>query len=131
MPDSLSGSRYVRLVTTRRSGAGVPTPFGALHRDGKLYCYTSAASGKVKRIRREPRVEIAPCTRRGVPTGASLPARARILRGDEAAALASAFDDLWTRQFGPLWWVQKRIERLRGMKRVVIEIVPTAHRAEA
>ena len=114
------------LTTSRRDGTAVRTPFGALHRDGHVYCYTMARSGKVKRIRREPRVEIAPCTQRGAVTGPAVPARARILAGPESERMAVAFNELWSRQFGPLWWVSSRIERLRGLRRVVIEIAPEA-----
>lgn len=121
----LATARYVLLTTFRRSGVGVPTPFGALHRDGKLYCFTDARSGKVKRIRREPRVEVAPCTQRGAPLAPAVSGRARILEGAEAAEIASAFDELWTRQFGIMWRVGKAIERLRRMERAAIEIVVT------
>lgn len=120
----LRNSRYVLLTTSRRDGSAVATPFGALHLDGKIYCYTMARSGKVKRIRREPHVEVAPCTQRGAPTGAAVPARARVLKGADAERIASAFNALWTRQFGLLWWVGSRIERLRGLRRAVIEIFP-------
>ena len=124
MADPLEGARYVLLTTTRRNGETVSTPFGALHRDGRVYCYTMARSGKVKRIRRTPRVTIAPCTRRGTPTGAVVQARARVLTGDAAAPIAAAFDALWTRQFGVIWRVSSAIERLRRVERVVIEISP-------
>lgn len=94
-----------------------------MHRDGRLFCFTDARSGKVKRIRREPRVEVAPCTQRGAPLAAAVPGRARILEGAEAAEIAAAFDALWTRQFGVMWRIGKAIERLRNMHRVAIEIV--------
>ncbi len=123
--NGLAEARYALLTTYRRSGAGVPTPVGVLVRDGKMYCSTDARSGKVKRVRRQPRVEVAPCTRRGQPTGPSLPGHARVLEGPEAAELAAAFDALWTRQWGLLWRLGSFIERLRGVQRVVIEVEPT------
>jgi len=97
---ALEGARYVLLTSYRRSGAGVPTPFGALFREGKVYCFIDARSGKVKRIRRQPRVEVAPCTQRGAPTGPSVAGQARVLEGAEADELAAAFDDLRRRQWG-------------------------------
>ena len=123
---ALESARYVLLTTFRRNGVGVPTPFGALHRDGKVFCFTDARSGKVKRIRREPRVEIAPCTQRGALLAPAVSGRARILEGAEAAEIAVAFDELWTRQFGLIWRIGKAIERLRQMPRVAIEIVVTS-----
>ena len=121
---ALEGARYVLLTTYRRSGAGVPTPFGALFRQGKVYCFTDARSGKVKRIRRQPRVEVAPCTQRGAPTGPSLPGQARVLEGAEADEFAAAFHDLWRRQWGLVWRIGSLIEQLRGTRRVVIEVAP-------
>jgi len=44
-----------------------------------LYVYTLAASGKAKRIRREPRVRVAPCDAFGRVTGAWAGARAMIV----------------------------------------------------
>lgn len=123
---ALESARYVLLTTFRRSGVGVPTPFGALHRDGKVFCFTDARSGKVKRIRREPRVEVAPCTQRGALLAPPVAGRARILEGPEAAEIAAAFDELWTRQFGLVWRIGRAIERLRKMHRAAIEIVVTS-----
>ena len=120
--EPLETARYVSLTTpTKRCGG--PTAFGALHRDGKLFCFTDARSGKVKRVRREPRVEVAPCTQRGALLAPPLAARARILEGAEVAEIAAAFDELWTHQFGIMWRIGKAIERLRQMHRVAIEIV--------
>ncbi len=42
------------------------------------------SAGKVKRIRNNPEVTIAPCTARGRPTGPAMTARARILTGQES-----------------------------------------------
>jgi uncharacterized protein len=40
---------------------------------------TERASGKVKRLRRDPRMLVAPCTVRGEPLGAPFEASARVL----------------------------------------------------
>ena len=112
------------LTSFRRNGAGVSTPFGPMRRDGMLYCFTDARSGKVKRIRRDDRVELAPCSQRGQVLGQTVAARARVLAGDEGARMAAAFDAFWTKQFGLFWRVGRAVERLRGLKRVVIEIAP-------
>jgi PPOX class probable F420-dependent enzyme len=122
---ALNDARYVALTSFRRTGAGVSTPFGALHRQGKIYCFTDARSGKVKRIRRDPRVEVAPCTRSGASTGPTVSGRARVLDGSEAQEMATAFNELWTRQFGLTWRIGSLVERLRRIERVVIEIEPT------
>jgi PPOX class probable F420-dependent enzyme len=61
----LADARFVSLTTFRRSGEPVSTPVW-VGRDGEsLVVLTPAGSGKVKRLRHDPRVEIAPCGRFG------------------------------------------------------------------
>src|SRR5579872_4234329 len=82
----LTRSKYVRLTTFRKNGEPVPTAVWAApdrHRQDVLYVFTSKSAGKTKRIRNNPRVELAPCTMRGRVTGESIPAVARILPTDE------------------------------------------------
>jgi uncharacterized protein len=67
------------LVTYRRDGTPVPTPVWAAEADGHLYVRSERASGKAKRLRRDPRVLVAPCTVRGKPLGAPFEATARML----------------------------------------------------
>ncbi len=75
------------LVSFRRDGRAVPTPVWASGASGRLYVRTERASGKVKRLRNDGRVLIAPCTVRGKPLGAPMEARARVLeQGQEPIA---------------------------------------------
>ena len=74
----LAGGRYISLVTFRRSGDRVPTPVWFAEHMGKLYVMTRSDSGKMKRIRNNPRIEIAPCTIRGKPLDKFLPGVARM-----------------------------------------------------
>ncbi len=78
--EALADKRYLNLETYRKSGAGVRTPvwFVAAPGEAKLYVYTTADSGKAKRIRRSGVVRIAPCDARGKVTGSWIPARAEI-----------------------------------------------------
>ena len=87
MPDlnlqRFAGEKYISLETFKKNGDGVKTPvWFALH-DGVFYVYTEADSWKVKRIRNNPRVRVAPCTMRGTVTGPWLDATAAIVSGDE------------------------------------------------
>ncbi|MGV9457161.1 PPOX class F420-dependent oxidoreductase [Streptomyces sp. NPDC003635] len=69
--DRIRRARHVRVTTYRRDGRAVPTPVGALVHDGVLYALTAPDTGKVKRIRNNPHVAIAPCAMNGtVPPGA-------------------------------------------------------------
>jgi len=87
------GHKYLNLETFKKSGDGVKTPvwFAAdpatnlASSDAKLYLYTIGVSGKVKRIRNNPRVRIAPCDMRGNVLGEWVEARAEIVSGEEAA----------------------------------------------
>jgi uncharacterized protein len=82
--DHLRGRKYALLTTFRRSGEPVPTPvwFG-LGDDGRLYFRSEADVGKVKRIRRDGRALVAPCTVRGRPRGPAAEGRARVLPPEE------------------------------------------------
>ena len=82
--DHLEGHKYGLIVTFKGDGAAVPTPvwFG-LDDEGRLYFRTGPDVAKVRRIRRNPRVLVAPCTVRGKPLGASVEGTARELPKDE------------------------------------------------
>ena len=87
------GHKYLNLETFKKNGDGVKTPvwFAAdpavnlASSDAKLYLYTIGVSGKVKRIRNNPRVRIAPCDMRGNVLGEWVEALAEIVTGEEAA----------------------------------------------
>lgn len=69
--DEVAAHRYVSLTTFRRSGAPVSTPVWVARDGGELVVVTVDPSGKLKRLDRDPRVELRPCDVRGrVPAGA-------------------------------------------------------------
>ena len=84
---------FLNLETFRKSGAGVRTPvwFAAdpttdiRSKDAKLYIYTVENTGKVKRVRNDPHVRVAPCNRTGKLEGEWIDANARVVEGAEAA----------------------------------------------
>lgn len=83
-----AGEKYLSLESYRRTGTPVRTPvwFAQDDRDpATLYVYTEINAGKVKRIRNNASVRIAPCTMRGTIKGEWTPATARLVDGDEAA----------------------------------------------
>ncbi len=91
--EAFAGHKYLNLETFKKSGEGVKTPVwfaaepSASLDSGraKLYLYTIGVSGKVKRVRNNPRVKIAPCDMRGGVLGDWVEARAEIVTGEEAA----------------------------------------------
>lgn len=82
---TLAGYKHCRLVTFRRSGTPVPTPMWFAVEGERVYLKTEDPSGKVKRIRNDPRVELAPCTIAGRPLGPAITGQARLLEPAETA----------------------------------------------
>ncbi len=69
----LQGHTYISLTTFRKSGEGVATPVWFAIDGDRLYVVTPLDSGKIKRIRNNPRVTLAPSDGRGkVSPGAPL-----------------------------------------------------------
>jgi uncharacterized protein len=62
----LANEKYVSLTTFRRNGAPVTTPVWIAPLGESRYAFTTdPSSGKVKRVRNNPSVELRPCTMRG------------------------------------------------------------------
>jgi len=78
----------VSLATFRRSGAEVRTPIWFAMIDQRLWMMTAGDSGKVKRLRNDPRVRVAPSDARGVMRGPWREATARI--ADDPREIAAA-----------------------------------------
>jgi uncharacterized protein len=79
IPDAIRGQKYISLTSFRKSGVPVATPVWFGEEDGKLYVMTRNDMGKTKRVRKNPKVLVAPCTIRGHLTGPEFSASARIL----------------------------------------------------
>lgn len=77
--EHLGQEQYLLVTTFRRDGTPVPTPVWAVRDGDALMVWTVGDSGKVKRIRRNGSITVAPCTVRGRPTGDAVPARAELL----------------------------------------------------
>ena len=86
--DALAGRKYCTVVTYRRNGVPVATPVWFGMAEGRLYFRSLEDSVKLKRIARDGRVLVAPCTARGRPVGAPVAGRARLLEAGEEAARA-------------------------------------------
>ena len=62
---ALDRESYINLATFKRNGDAVNTPVWFAARSGKLYVFTEADSWKVKRLRNDAHIRIAPCNVRG------------------------------------------------------------------
>lgn len=82
-----ASEKYLNLETCRRTGGAVRTPVWFAQDDqdaATLYVYTELNAGKVKRIRNNSSVRVAPCNIRGKLKGEWTPATARLVNGAEA-----------------------------------------------
>ncbi|MGH3431732.1 MAG: PPOX class F420-dependent oxidoreductase [Thermocrispum sp.] len=77
------GVRQCLLVSFRRSGEPMPSPINFGLSEGKLYIRTDGSTGKVKRLRNDPRAVLMPCGLRGKPAGEAVAATARFLPAHE------------------------------------------------
>ena len=124
--DTLGEEKFVALTTFRRSGVPVPTPVWVARDGDALVVTTPAGSGKVKRLRSNPHVELVPCSRRGrVRDGASpVPGTARIVEDTEDACRLT---DSLRRKYGVEFRLVMAVERLLRSgqaRRVILRITP-------
>ena len=84
----LARERYVSLATFRKSGAEVRTPIWFAVVDGRLWMMTGGDSGKIKRVRNNARVRVAPSDVRGIVHGPWRDGTARIV--DDPRLIADA-----------------------------------------
>ncbi|SDT10510.1 PPOX class F420-dependent oxidoreductase [Actinoplanes derwentensis] len=77
--EELGAAKYVLLTTFRRDGRAVSTAVWILPAPGgELAVWTGEDTGKLKRIRNNSDVTLAPCTVRGKVLGETVRATARI-----------------------------------------------------
>ena len=116
--DVLQDAKYVLLTTFRKDGTPVATPVWAVRIGDELRVWTIRDSGKVKRIRRSSRAQIAPCTMRGNPRGPAIDATARLLPDSEAPAVLDAL----AAKYGLMGWWTRMMQRFTGDTRAVVGV---------
>ena len=123
---ALGDERFLSLTTFRKSGERVSTPVW-IGRDGDaLIVTTPQASGKVKRLRNSPRVEVRPCNRMGrVKDGVEPVASVAEVLTDEG--IRERLTGIIRRKYWLEDWMVMGIERLiksRQENRVILRITP-------
>src|SRR5438105_15920204 len=101
---NLRDAQYLSLATFRKNGDEVRTPVWFAESAAGVVFMTNPKLGKVKRLRREPRVRVAPCTARGTVTGEWRDGRARFLEGEEAQAARRAIKQKYWLARLPIWF---------------------------
>lgn len=77
-PSELASEEFVSITTFKRDGTPVSTPVWVTGENGNLLVISEADTWKVKRIRRDGHVRIAPCSARGTVRGEPVDAEAAI-----------------------------------------------------
>ena len=124
--------KYLSLTSYKRDGTAVATPVWFVIDDGRLLVMTDPESFKVKRIRRNPDVTIAPWTATGRLRGHPVPGRAELLPDSERANL----DQLLARKYSWLArvllpWIDQTLQRPRHKPAGKLTAVLADHPAAA
>jgi PPOX class probable F420-dependent enzyme len=125
----LSDAKYISLRSFKKNGQPVDTPvwFAALTPD-RLVVFTDGTSYKVKRIRRNPTVEIARCDMRGKLLGPWQPATCRAVEAaEEPERVAQAYAAL-NHKYGLLMRTGTFLATISGRakRRLILEIALSA-----
>jgi hypothetical protein len=126
----LANERYISLTTFKRDGTTVSTPVWVVSDDGRrLLVWSGAQTWKVKRIRRDARVLVAPCDAKGNARGDAVDGTARLLGADAGAFV----QPLLRKKYG---FVKRSLDLFNGLVRRLsrkpatpaeyIEILPRA-----
>ncbi|MCC6801420.1 MAG: PPOX class F420-dependent oxidoreductase [Anaerolineae bacterium] len=114
MPTSpFDRQRFLVLETFRKNGTSVITPLGFVQESSVIYARTTADSWKVKRIRANPRVRVAPGTGSGKPLGDWIEATATILPGAESAEVRAKI----LAKYPLIWRLIETVDGLRNCLR--------------
>jgi PPOX class probable F420-dependent enzyme len=117
---ALQDYHYLNLSTFRKNGTPVVTTVWFAQVNDSVYIWTAKTSGKVKRIRNNPAVQISPSTRLGRSCGPRIEGAARILPDGEQHAAQHMMDRKygWQKRMFALIW------RLQGREQVYIQVTP-------
>lgn len=118
--------KYLLLTTFRKDGRAVPTALWFAQDGTDLVVWTVSTSGKVKRIRRDGAITIAPCDLRGNPRGEAIKAHARLLDAAETERVRS----LISKRYGVLGWLTVYGSKLRRGVGGTIGVAITPDQAE-
>ncbi len=111
---------FMLLTTFRKDGTPVNTAVWFASAGGKIYVTTQGGSGKIKRIRRDSKVLLAPCDRVGNVTGPQIQAFARELHD----ATQSNAHTLLSQKYGLHF--EQIMKQGNQATRTYIEIAPVA-----
>lgn len=117
--EQFTNQKYLNLETYRRNGNGVRTPVWFIEHDGKLYVRTGAKSGKAKRIRNFPQVQVAPCKVQGEIIGKWVKGTAYLVD----SKTADVINQLFSRKYGLQKVFFDVVGRLQKFETATYEII--------
>lgn len=116
---SLTNQQYLNLETFRKSGISVKTPVWFVQDGEIVYVRTVANSGKVKRIRNNGQVNVAPCKADGALLGEWITAQAHEVKD---AAVGENVNRLLDRKYGLMKKLFGLFSAIQRQKETVLEI---------
>jgi PPOX class probable F420-dependent enzyme len=119
MNDQLDRQQYINIETFRKSGLGVRTPVWFVQEGETVFVRTVDKSGKVKRIRNNEQVNIAPCKMDGTLLGNWAPATAREVQD---GTTGKKVDNLLDKKYGLMKKMFALASAIQGRKYTVLEV---------
>ncbi|NBU64354.1 MAG: PPOX class F420-dependent oxidoreductase [Chloroflexia bacterium] len=105
---------FLSLETYRKNGQTIKSPMWFAQDNDAVYLWTMADSSKVKRIRNNPHVNIAPCKRMGEVTGAWMTAYATI---DDSPLMVAQVEAMLLKKIGLFFRIFRLIDAIRDRQK--------------
>jgi PPOX class probable F420-dependent enzyme len=105
---------FLSLETYRKNGETIKSPMWFAQDNDALYLWTMADSSKVKRIRNNPHVNIAPCKRMGEVTGEWMTAHATI---DDSPIMVAQVEAMLLKKIGLFFRIFRFIDAIRDRQK--------------
>ena len=105
---------FLSLETYRKNGETIKSPMWFAQENDALYLWTMADTSKVKRIRNNPHVNIAPCKRMGEVTGEWVTAHATI---DDSPIMVAQVEAMLLKKIGLFFRIFRFIDAIRDRQK--------------
>ncbi len=119
-----NGVKYISLRTFKKDGSPIDTPVWFAHLEDKLIVFTDGTSYKVKRLRRDSRIEVATCDMRGGDVGEWHKGKGRLVESPSDAPYIDRCYAALNRKYGLMMRMGTFFSMLAGRKgrRLILEL---------
>jgi uncharacterized protein len=107
-----AGKKHISLETYRKTGDPVRTPVWFIEENGELFVRTDSSTGKIKRIRNNPRVRVVICNARGTVKGTWVDGEARMVEPQSSEHIFS----LLKKKYGMSYRIIRFVQRFSRSK---------------